>query len=597
MDKESFNKIINFDLDNLKGNDLKKSLKYFLTLEDESLKKIFLSNYKTIMDYYFKKNGLDTEIYSSIYTISNIDAYRIGRLSFYICSLYGEDKVKLNDDNRIDYYKGYNKFFYRYIDISKMMFSDEIPFIQDLRVFRKENNIKDTYKSFDKAILKDAYNTYFTIDNYDDKHNYNMRVSSILKKYNIDMDTFKNYVKAYGILYFNLSIRQIENKIDSQAVALISSIHKDKYDETIRALLRIKGSDNIEKIDSIILSKNITVDTVKYLFKKGYFDINVYKEISSKIRKRINYLYKNYKYMHYSIALSKVEKTNDFEILIKIVSNNRKLLYKNDIVNFISIYRNNLSLEEQERLYLALYSKISKVKTYLKEQDDIKRKKDKLEKTKETLKKINFNLLLENDMTIKKFLKVVGISRYEYNNCISLIKEINPDLYKKIQDKAHHNPKTESAPVDLIVSIAKQIKNGIEDNNGNIRKFEILDYFLNTKLDYNDFVNNYINSTFCNNEVLKALKKFFRENEFEIYKGYDIGNKINIDQELNGTLIIKIDNELHEVTREEKEIVIKFLQEKDIPIYMKVYKQALKRYVNGDLIIDNSNEKAIVKKG
>ena len=75
MDKESFNKIINFDLDNLKGNDLKKSLKYFLTLEDESLKKIFLSNYKTIMDYYFKENGLDTKIYSSVYTV--VDVYTI----------------------------------------------------------------------------------------------------------------------------------------------------------------------------------------------------------------------------------------------------------------------------------------------------------------------------------------------------------------------------------------------------------------------------------------------------------------------------------------------------------------------------------------
>ena len=208
MNKDSFDKIINLDND-IKEKDLKKSLKYFLTIDNKNIKKVFLNNYKTIVDYYFKKNGLDTKIYSSVYTIRNIDAYRIGRLSFYICSLYGEDKVKLNDENSIDYYKGYNKFFYRYIDISKMMFNDEISFIQELKVYRKENSIKDTYKSFDKAILKDAYNTYFIIDNYYDKHNYNMRVSSFLKKYNIDMNTFKDYVKAYGILYLDLSIRQI----------------------------------------------------------------------------------------------------------------------------------------------------------------------------------------------------------------------------------------------------------------------------------------------------------------------------------------------------------------------------------------------------
>ena len=594
MDKESFNKIINFDLDDIKEKDLKKSLKYFLTIDNKNIKKVFLNNYKTIVDYYFKKNGLDTKIYSSVYTIRNIDAYRIGRLSFYICSLYGEDKVKLNDENSIDYYKGYNKFFYRYIDISKMMFNDEISFIQELKVYRKENSIKDTYKSFDKAILKDAYNTYFIIDNYYDKHNYNMRVSSFLKKYNMDMNTFKDYVKAYGILYLDLSIRQIENKITSQIAALINSVHKDKYDETNRFLLRIKSSDDIEKIDSIILSKNITMDTVKYLFKKGYFDINVYKEISSKIRKRVNCLHKNYKYTHYSIALSEIEKTNDFDILIKIVLNNKKIIYKNDIKNFISIYRNNLSLEEQERLYLALYSKISKARTYLEEQEGIKRKKERLEKTKEILKTIDFNLLLESNITLKKFLKTVGISRYEYDNCLSLIKEINPNLYKQIKDKIH-NTTNRITQDDSVVHIAKQIKDGIKDDDGNIRKFELLDYFLNTKLDYSDFIAKYINSDKNDKQILKAIKAFFIDNKIEDYKRYDNGNKINIEQELNGTIIFMKDNEPYEVTRKEKEEVINFLQEKEIPLYIKVYKQALKRLINGNLILED--DKKLIKKG
>ena len=593
MNKDSFDRIINLDND-IKEKDLKKSLKYFLTIDNKNIKKVFLNNYKTIVDYYFKKNGLDTKIYSSVYTIRNIDAYRIGRLSFYICSLYGEDKVKLNDENSIDYYKGYNKFFYRYIDISKMMFNDEISFIQELKVYRKENSIKDTYKSFDKAILKDAYNTYFIIDNYYDKHNYNMRVSSFLKKYNIDMNTFKDYVKAYGILYLDLSIRQIENKITSQIAALINSVHKDKYDETNRFLLRIKSSDDIEKIDSIILSKNITMDTVKYLFKKGYFDINVYKEISSKIRKRVNCLHKNYKYTHYSIALSEIEKTNDFDILIKIVSNNKKIIYKNDIKNFISIYRNNLSLEEQERLYLALYSKISKARTYLEEQEGIKRKKERLKKTKEILKTIDFNLLLESNITLKKFLKTVGISRYEYDNCLSLIKEINPNLYKQIKDKIH-NTTNRITQDDSVVHIAKQIKDGIKDDDGNIRKFELLDYFLNTKLDYSDFIAKYINSDKNDKQILKAIKAFFIDNKIEDYKRYDNGNKINIEQELNGTIIFMKDNEPYEVTRKEKEEVIKFLEEREIPLYIKVYKQALRRHISGNLILED--EKKLIKKG
>ena len=72
-------------------------------------------------------------------------------------------------------------------------------------------------------------------------------------------------------------------------------------------------------------------------------------------------------------------------------------------------------------------------------------------------------------------------------------------------------------------------------------------------------------------------------------------DKITVDQELNGTTILMIDNEPYEVTREEKEEVINFLQEKEIPLYIKVYKQALRRHISGKLILED--DKKMIKKG
>ena len=217
-----------------------------------------------------------------------------------------------------------------------------------------------------------------------------------------------------------------------------------------------------------------------------------------------------------------------------------------------------------------------------------------MEKTKEILKTIDFNLLLESNITLKKFLKTVGISRYEYDNCSSLIKEINPNLYKQIKDKIH-NTTNRITQDDSVVHIAKQIKDGIKDDDGNIRKFELLDYFLNTKLDYSDFIAKYINSDKNDKQILKAIKAFFIDNKIEDYKRYDNGNKINIEQELNGTIIFMKDNEPYEVTRKEKEEVINFLQERGIPLYIKVYKQALRRHISGKLILED--DKKMIKKG
>ena len=57
MNKDSFDKIINLDVNDIKINDFKQALFFFLELKDENLKKIFLDNYKKAISIFFKKNS------------------------------------------------------------------------------------------------------------------------------------------------------------------------------------------------------------------------------------------------------------------------------------------------------------------------------------------------------------------------------------------------------------------------------------------------------------------------------------------------------------------------------------------------------------
>ena len=593
MNKDSFDKIINLDVNDIKINDFKQALFFFLELKDENLKKIFLDNYKKAISIFFKKNSLDTKINLPVYGITNIDAYNIGKLSFYMYALYGEKELS-SQANKM-YYDGYNRFKERFFVLTKKMYKEDLSLNLALKLYRKEQDIKENPNNFDEDIIKEAYYTYFTIDDYYDKYNHSKRVKSFLKKHNIDLSILRDYIRAYGILYLNLSIKNIDNKISSLATAISSVPDSDKYEEIIKELLKIKDSNNLEEIENIIISKNITVDIIIYLYKKRYLDINIYKKVKTKVNRATEILDKNYKYTNYSVAISRLEKENDFTTILTIVLNNNIYLYSKNIRNFISTYRNNLTPEEQNNLYLDLRLKLIFARNVIAYQKIIKNKIEKLEAIKKTIEKIDFTLLLDDNITtIKQFCDIVGITKSQYYQYINVIKDTNVSLYQQIQDKMQNRSNT-IIQEGSVISIADQIKIGIKDDNGNIRKFELLDYFLSTKLSYSEFYKIYSNSKEKNLRTIIAIESFFKHNKLIDYKDIDYYNMINIDQELDGTTIFMKNNEPYEVTREEKEDVINFLQEKGIPLYTKVYKQALRRHVHGCLILESEKKKTLIK--
>lgn len=599
MNNESFNKIINNDKEDISSKDFTKAIEYFFTIKDNNSKKQFLNNFKSLINYYFRKNSLVSKINHDVYTINNNIAYKIGQLSFYMYSLYGKTNLKkIKKEKNIDYYKGYKTFFDKYYFISKL-FQNEVPIIKRLKTYRKEKDISEKYQDFNKDILKEAYYTFFTIDNYFDKDNYYKRIDLFLEKYNINIDTFKEYIRAYSLLYLNTDLKHIDNKILSIILVLKKINITGSKEELVKVLIKNKDSNDNKSFEKIVFSKRISLDIINYLYRNKYFDTDTYNKLYVKVSNAIESLSKKYKYIHYSIVISRLEKEKDLNTIDKIVDNNRNLIYPEYIKMFLNNYRQTLTEEEKEMLSRQLTSKIYDARKRINYKKMIKRRQSDVENTKEILKNIDFTLFLDNSIqSIKQFCQLVGISNRTYKKSIKVLKEINNPLYLQIKEKIEKHKKKEkeiNESTEDIISIVNQIEFGIIDKDGNIRPFELLDYFLNTKLNYSELFDIYTKSNECSKSALIAFKNFMNNNEISYAIADNKMVKITVNQELNGTTIFMINNEPYEVTRKEKEEVINFLEEKEIPLYVKVYKQALRRHINGNLILED--EKKLIKKG
>lgn len=599
MNSESFYKIINNDKENINSKDFSKAIEYFLTVKDNNIEKRFLDNFKSLINDYFTKNSLVSEIHHDVYTIDNNSAYKIGQLSFYMYSLYGKDKLeKFKEEENIDYYKGYKTFFDKYYFMSKI-FQNDYPLIKKLKTYRKEKDILEKYQYFNKDILKEAYYTAFSIDNYSDKDNYYKRIDEFLKKYNINIDIFTEYIKAYCFLYLNIDLKHIDNKILSIIFVLNKVNIKGSKEELVKALIDNMNSDNIEDFENVVFTKHVSLDVLDYLYENKYFDTDTYNKLYVKVKKAIESLSEKNKYIHYSIVMSKLEKEEDINKIDKIIENNKNLITPEYIKRFLNNYRQILTEEEKEMLKQEITTKIDDSKKRIDNKKKAKRRQNDIENTKQILKNIDFTLFLDNSIKgIKQFCELEGITERTYYKCIKVLEEINNPLYLQIKEKIEkHNKKKKeiNESTEDIISIVKQIEFGVTDKDGNVRKFELLDYFLNTKLRYSEVFDIYIKSNECTISSLNAFKKFMNDNQM-IY-GIDDNKmaKITVSQELNGITIFMIDNSPYEVTRDEKETVINFLEERGIPLYVKVYKQALKRYISGNLMIDKKFEKTLHK--
>ena len=576
MRKEAFDKIINLDIESLNENDYKVALEYYFTLKDEKLQNDFFDKYKIAVRNYLPTLLSKVEKYPVSYSYDR-NVYKIDMLLFYTYTLYGDNYFDLFNTNPLEekdnsiYFKCLER--YRFLVTNELI--DDKVFVEKLNIYNKEQELKDKYSSVDKRILEEAYNVYFTLDNYLEKEKYYYKKKNFVEKYNIGYDIFKDYVKAYAFLYLNISLEEINQKIRS--ISANCNRHTSNFAGLENSISDILQCNDLNNIKSIVFKYHITAYEAEQIinnYRSFIYSSEEKKNIMRKINMALSSLLEEHKYVHYSIALSKLENTNDLEEIKLVVKNNDNLLTHANIDRFISIYRMTLSEFEKEKLKRSLLDKIQMVKndikTFNKENTII-----------DAYNKINFEIFLNPDIkTIDEFCEVMNITRKEFDIAFERLETLDNEMYLRIKDKIHNLKKQRYAILSNKVNvIVDSIVNGIKVSDDEVRPFEILDYFIATKLEFNDFIDIYLNDNpNVSKEKLKIIKIFFAKNK--------LSTKIKTSTELSGTTVFMIDDNQYEVKQEEKIDTINYLNNNNIPLYTKVYKQALRRHVNGNLIKD-----------
>ena len=588
---KSFKKIINLE-ENISIDDLKAALEYFITIKDNDLKEEFLLKCKKVIISFLNKLLPMVDEYPISISYDKT-VFKIDRLLYWANFLYGNKifPIFTKDIQNINDNSLYLASLDRYRNNVNIDLFDDKELLLDLDMYSKSIELESKYSDINKDVLEEAYYLYFSLNNFLDKEDYEERKRKFMDKNNIYPGTLKDYVETYGMLYLNIPLKKIDKMINFVESAT-SHFSNDffKFEEVLNNII---NSNDINYIKEIVFTNHLSPYVIKSFIEKYRFYNRKYSNNLDNIIKKINTaiksLEKEHKYIQYSIALTKIESSNDLEEIKIIVKNNITYLTKDNVERFITIYRVTLSDKKKQELEEELLKKTEIAKEDIKKDNAADRALG-IERRKENLyNSIDFNIFLSSDIKSKDdFCKLMDIRESDFNTLFSMLEVRDNELYLKIKGKIRNlQGQRYAVLINKVNSIADNIINGIELEDGSRRNFEILDYFLSTKLDFNEFIDLYNKNRNIDIEYLKAIKIFFAKNK--------LTNKLNINQELDGRTIFMVYDKPYEVSKEEKQTVLNYLGVKDIPLYTKVYKQALKRHINGNLILED--DKKLIKKG
>lgn len=378
----------------------------------------------------------------------------------------------------------------------------------------------------------------------------------------------KNIVLTMNDVKYMLSIIN-SNLTDEEKAAKLYSFC-DYY--TISTNVELYTKLNIREVD--ILNR------IMRLYKDydlwGYFKLsnNPYKCSIEEMELRISKLNLAYEIVNSDdISYVKCEK------LIKLFGSASKL--KRSYTLFIKFGKNDDRLDSCREALNNIDLIISTLATYEEKKiaSDVKyvsRKRRDFELYKYASFIISSYVNREDSYNEEEFFDEFGIDRSVLDSCARNIKELNVSLYQTFLKKVEDNKKLKILHTkDIISNLAKGITTGyLEDDT----PFDLFTFIKMTPFKYSYFYDNQIDNFMVSNNMMERdiVMSFLKDNRLDTHSAflplkYDAiyGHRINV----NGV----------EITKEDNDVIIKYLVVNDIPIIGATYRYAREKYINGEI--------------
>ena len=272
-----------------------------------------------------------------------------------------------------------------------------------------------------------------------------------------------------------------------------------------------------------------------------------------------------YRYVKYISVINDILFVDEIEAIKIIKSKNYSVT---DLSSSIKKFKTNYPLQTEE------IEKLNNILISAKSQLNKKDKRNCYLNKNALFDMNNSNKQKEIDKKLKDlYLSNLSIEEYCSNNglwinSIKLLCEKNREYYKEIID-------------EILKRDSSEFKNYIKDVGIKILEsdeFDRLDYYLNTKLKYEDF-RDILYEVLPKDKVILILRKFSKMNKISYSTPINKEKELEIINTIGGRVI----------TKEEKERIFNYLEDNSIPIDL--YRIALKRYANGTLDLGRQKKK------
>lgn len=134
--------------------------------------------------------------------------------------------------------------------------------------------------------------------------------------------------------------------------------------------------------------------------------------------------------------------------------------------------------------------------------------------------------------------------------------------------------------VELAKIVIDSIKNGVINDEGDIREFDIVDYYQLVK----------ISPTRLYDTTVEELRNELDEESMKVFRSFVLKSLNDIKNTVKGIMEVKhsvlVDGIVREITDEEKKSVLFYLKSNKIPLTANTYALTLRRYLNNELSMD-----------